>query len=322
MGDKPAVTLTLAGDEANLTRAFDRVGASSREMSDKVESSSKDMTNAGKRFDGLAEHTDEAERRSMGFKDSLDGLTSGLSVLGDSSLSTTDKLMGLGQAGADLFGGITNFLLPALGNLATFLAGPLRAAMTFISSHPLLIILGLITLAVIYLISQTDWFQQVATRVFNWVGNLVKTVFHASINFVVGLWQNLVAFVEDLPARIGRAFAGLGGIIAAAFKAGLNFAIELLNRGIDVINRLIYGVNLINPFGDIPNIPHIPRLHTGGVFHAEGGRGEGLALLRDGERVSAPGQGGGGGGPYQISVPLVQQIQAWFTDGTLVLEGR
>lgn len=320
MASKPSVTMTLAGDEKKLTDAFERVGKSSKDMADTVTSSGREMATTGGKLDALSEKTDEGERRSMGFKDTLDGLTGGLQTLGDSSLSTTDKLMGLGQSGADLFGGITNFLIPTIGNLAGTLRGPLASAMTFISAHPLLITFGLLALAVLLLISQTDMFQQVATRVFNWVGNLAKNVFGAAIDFIVGAWNGLIGFFEGLPGKIARALAGLGEAVGGAFKFALNLAIGYVNFWVDRANNLIHGINVINPFEDIPPIPHVPRLHSGGVFHASGG-GEGLALLRDGERVSTPGQGGGGG-PFEISVPLVEQIQAWFNDGTLTLVGR
>lgn len=322
MGDKPSVTLTLAGDEARLTQAFDRVGMASKSMSDDVASSSKSLTDSGSKFDAYAEKSDNAETKSQGFADVLTGAKDAMAAWGDESLSTSDKMIALGQAGADLAGGFTNFLIPAIGSLAGNLRGGLASAMTFISAHPLLITIGLLAAAVIFLITQTDWFQAVATRVFNWVGNLAKTVFGNSVQFVIDIWQRVIGFFEGLPGILGRALGSLGNMIGAAFKTGLNVAIDFLNWGIDRINNLIYGVNLINPFEDVPYIPHVPRLHTGGVFHSPGGRGEGLAMLRDGERVSAPGQGGEGGSGYQISVPLVEQIQAWFNDGTLVLVGR
>lgn len=322
MGNKPAVTLTLAGDERRLSEAFDRVGAASKQMADKVEDSSRGLVDSGSRFDDYAEKSDNAETKSQGFADVLTGAKDAMAAWGDESLSTSDKMIALGQAGADLAGGFTNFLIPAIGSLAGNLKGGLASAMTFIAAHPLLIVIGLLAAAVIFLITQTDWFQAVATRVFNWVGNLARGVFGNSVQFVIDIWQSVIGFFESLPGKIGGALGSLGRFIGDAFKGGLNVAVDFLNFGIDRINNLIYGVNVVNPFSDVPYIPHVPRLHGGGVFHADGG-GEGLALLRDGERVTAAGQGGSGGGTgYQISVPLVEQIQAWFYDGTLVLVGR
>jgi len=322
VASKPSVTMTLAGDEKKLTDAFERVGRSSKAMADEVGSSGREMAETGGKLGALGERTDEAERRSLGFKDTLDGLTSGFATLGDSSLSTTEKIMGMGQAGADFFGGVTNFLLPTLGNLAGFLKGPLSTAMTFVSSHPLLIVVGLLAAAFVLLWTQSDKFREIVTGAFTAAGKFAREVFGTAIDWIVDRWNGLVGWFRSLPGRIGEALAGLGEAIAGAFKFALNLAIGYVNWWIDRANNLIYGINVINPFEDIPYIPHVPRLHTGGVFHSSTASGEGLALLRDGERVTPAGQGGGGGGPYPITVELVEQIQAWFNDGTLVLVGR
>lgn len=323
MASKPSVTMTLAGDEKRLTDAFERVGDSGRKMADSVGSSSKDIERSSDRLGALGEKSDEAERRSLGFKDTLDGLTSGLSTLGDSSLSTTEKLMGLGQAGADFAGGVANFLLPTLGNFAGFLKGPLTTAMTFVSSHPLLIVVGLLVAAFVLLWTQSDKFREVVTNAFQVAGKFAREVFGAAIDWIVGAWNGMISWFQGLPDRIGRALSGLGEAVAGAFKFALNLAIGYVNWWVDRANNLIYGINVINPFEDIPYIPHVPRLHGGGVFHSPSG-GEGLALLRDGERVTPAGQGGsgGGGGPYVLTVALVEQIQGWLNDGTLVLVGR
>lgn len=319
MSDKPSVTLTLAGDEAKLTQAFARVGTASKSMSDDVAGASRSLTDSGSKFDAYAEKSDNAETKSQGFADVLTGAKDAMAAWGDESLSTSDKMVALGQAGADLAGGFTNFLIPAIGSLAGNLRGGLASAMTFIAAHPLLIVIGLLAAAVIFLITQTDWFQAVATRVFNWVGNLARTVFGNSVQFVIDVWQSVIGFFDRLPDRIARGLSGLGEAIAGAFKFALNLAIGYVNWWVDRANNLIYGINVINPFEDIPYIPHVPRLHTGGVFRSGGASGEGLALLRDGERVSAPGQGGGSGGEWRVSGngALAELIQRMFDTGEI-----
>lgn len=320
MGTKPSVTLTLAGDESKLTQAFDKVGAASKGMADKVGDSSKSMADAGSRFDAYAETTDNAETKSQGFADVLTGAKDAMAAWGDESLSTSDKMIALGQAGADLAGGFTNFLIPAIGSLAGNLRGGLASAMTFISAHPLLITIGLLAAAVIFLVTQTEWFQAVATRVFNWVGNLAKTVFGNSVQFVIDVWGNVISFFENLPGNVGKALGALGGIVTGAFKSAVNGLVDGLNWFVDhSVNWLIDRVNDVSGvvgIPAIPHIPHVPRLHTGGVFHA-GGSGEGLALMKDGERISAPGQGGGID-LYAIgSGPLADFLNALIADGML-----
>jgi hypothetical protein len=321
VSNKPAVVLTLAGDEKRLTESFDRVGAASKAMASQVDASSKAMSDSGSRFDAMTEKSDTAESRFTGFYDTLGGTTDALAAWNDESLSSTEKMIALGQAGADLAGGFTNFVIPAMASAASMMSGPLRMAMTFISSHPLLIVLGLITIAVIYLVTQTDWFQAVATKVFNWVGNLVKNVFGASIDWIVNRWNDVVGFFQRLPENIGKALSGLGGFFEKAFKGGMNIVIGILNWGIDRVNDIIDGINIVSPWEDIRHVPHIARMHTGGVYRAPNGN-EGLALLKDGEQVSAPGQGGGGTLRVVGTGALAELIQAMITDGSIQLEGR
>lgn len=68
--------------------------------------------------------------------------------------------------------------------------------------------------------------------------------------------------------------------------------------------------------------PGIPKFHDGGVFKAPSGRGEGLALLRDGERVLTPGQSAGSGNSYSVTIvandispeAVKRAIRAWERD--------
>ena len=53
--------------------------------------------------------------------------------------------------------------------------------------------------------------------------------------------------------------------MAGILKGALNAAIGGLNKGIDLVNKGIGIVNKINPFDDIPNIPHIPAMAAGGI---------------------------------------------------------
>lgn len=324
MANKPAVVLDIAGDEKKIVDSFDRAGRAGESFADKVDAASREAEKAGRRFDELAEKSDTVDTRAMGFRDTLTGLQDTMKGLSDPTLSFQDKLLTLGFGIGDLASGFTNVLFPAMASGAEFMRGPLSAAMTFISSHPLLITLGLLAAAVIFLISQTDWFQAVATRVFNWVGHLAQDVFGATIGWIVDRWTGLVDWFEHLPDRLGSALGSLGGILRDVFKGAINFLVEGLNWYVDhTLNFLIDRINDVTGVVGIPDIHHIPsipKLHTGGVFHASGG--EGLAMLRDGERVSAPGQGGGVVVRVTGSGALAEIIQGWFTDGTLIAESR
>jgi hypothetical protein len=82
--------------------------------------------------------------------------------------------------------------------------------------------------------------------------------------------------------------SGAASFVGDVAKNVVNSIIDFINRNmIDGLNDLleftIAGIT-INP----PDIPRIPRLHEGGIFAAPSG--EGLALLRDQERVITPEQ--------------------------------
>lgn len=118
--------------------------------------------------------------------------------------------------------------------------------------------------------------------------------------------DGIIQFFKDLPGRITEQMAAIGGAalsvgkevikklgeglsnvvefagdigaaVAKAVKDAINFLIDKVN------NALEFTIN--GPFGTsfTVNPTDIPRLHTGGIF--DSGRGEGLALLKDGEGV-------------------------------------
>lgn len=315
MAGKPTVTLTLAGDEKKLTEAFDRVGTASKQMGDKVDSSSKSMTDAGDRFDSVTESVDGAEGKFMGFHDVLDGVKGGLETLADPSASLTDKLIGLGQAGADIAGGMASFLLPAIQGIWTKLMATtaattaLTAAQTlwngvttagaavmrllnaaFVASPIGWLILGIgaIVTAFILLWNKSEGFR----NFFIGMWNGIKSVVGAVVDWIKSVWNGIPGFFRGIGEAIGGIFSGIGNAIKNAFKGALNGVITVLNGIIWGINKLIYGINLVNPFDDIPSIPSIPKLHTGGVVPGMPGT-EVPIMAMAGEHVSTSSQGGG-----------------------------
>jgi len=285
MASKPTVTLTLAGDEDKLTDSFDKVGQASKQMADKVDDSSKDMRSAGSGFDSLTESADGAESKFMGFHDVLDGVKGGLETLSDPSASLTDKLIGLGQAGADIAGGLASFLIPALSSMWTTLTTTVIPAVwsftTALLANPITwVVLGIAALiGVLYLLG-VRW-----DDIKNIVGNVV--------GWIVDRWNGLMSWFAGVPGWFGRIFSGIGDAISGAFKSVINWIIDRLNWLIGVANKVIYGINVVNPFSDIPSIPNIPRMHTGGVVPGSPGT-ETMAILQAGETVASAGSSAGG----------------------------
>jgi phage-related protein len=111
-----------------------------------------------------------------------------------------------------------------------------------------------------------------------------------AVDWVRGAWDGIVGFFAAMPGRIGAALSGLGGVIAGAFKGAVNAAIDAVNWALDhSFNFLIRQANaVLSAVGGprVPEIPHIPRLASGGVMARAG-----LALVgeRGRELVSLPG---------------------------------
>jgi hypothetical protein len=84
------------------------------------------------------------------------------------------------------------------------------------------------------------------------------------------------------------------GLVDGA-KAAMNGAIWVINRGIDALNWIIGGLDLL-PGVNIGKLGHIPKFHTGGIVPGVAGS-EMLAVLQGGEKVipaTGPPQTGGG----------------------------
>jgi hypothetical protein len=191
-----------------------------------------------------------------------------------------------------------------------------------------------------------DWIKQTSAAVWNWIKSTIKSIveaisgFFAKWNlpkliqenwekikagaravkdFLINTWNNIVAFFRGLPSKISSAVSGMWDGIKNAFRSAVNWIIRKWNNlSISIGGGKILGVS-------IPKItvstPNIPLFHDGGVFHAQGGRREGLALLRDGETVLPPGRAtsaapvyitinaGLGADPNAISKAVVQALQ-------------
>lgn len=130
--------------------------------------------------------------------------------------------------------------------------------------------------------------------------------FHNVVSGISNGVDSIVGFITGLPGRVLGAAVGFGKAILSGILNGLGSAagavgsfVDSIARGLkNVINSTIIDPlrnfhftisalgfsHTFQPFGSIP------RLHSGGEFMSQGGRGEGLALLRDHETVRTPEQ--------------------------------
>jgi len=151
--------------------------------------------------------------------------------------------------------------------------------------------------------------------------------FQAIVNFVQGLPGKLLGFATQLlnaGAKLGGKIItgiidGLSGFASGAAGFAGDAVAAIAGIGKDALNGIIGAINdlfpdeigrievkgfTVFPGIDLPDNP-IPSLHSGGRFQAPVPGGEGLAILRDGERVSSRGSlasRGGSGQTIQILI--------------------
>jgi hypothetical protein len=136
------------------------------------------------------------------------------------------------------------------------------------------------------------WNKSAAFRdFFIGVWNGIKSTVGGVIDWIKGAWNGMTTFLSNFVTGVGNIFAGIGNAIKGGFKSAINWVIDMLNHVIDFFNKIIYGINVVSPFSDIPNIPHIPRMHTGGVVPGMPGQ-EVPIMAMAGEHVSTSSQGG------------------------------
>jgi hypothetical protein len=283
MASKPSVTLTFAGDSDKLTRAMGEVGGASERLGRQVGDASEKMRHAGASAESLAERTDTAETRATGFADTLSGVTDGLAAWGDESLSTQDKMIAMGQAGADLAGGMTGFLIPAIAAMSTGLKVHLLTAMNFVAAHPLVFALLAIAAILIWLLVPMDRVKAAFMSAFNAMGDIAVRVGH----WIMDVWRGVIDWFDKAPERFRAMMGGVGEAIKGAFKSAFNFVADLWNNG---IGRLSFSIPSWVPIigGNSFAMPHIPRFHGGGTVPGMPGE-EVLILAQAGERVTRAG---------------------------------
>lgn len=275
----PTVTLTFAGDSANLEKTFDRVGESAQSMSSEVGRASNRMADSSSALDRFGEAADETDTRAMGFRDTITGLSDAMAYFNDDSLTTEERLLTLGFAVGDLASGIYNFIIPSIKALSGWLRIGLGGAMTFIQKHPLALALTALAGVFVLLWTNSETFRDIVTGVFNAVWSVVKSV----AGWIVGRWKWAVGVMSSAARSLGRFFSGIWDSLKSGAKTALNFVIDILNRAIGALNTLINGINYI-PGVSIPHIPTIPRFHQGGKVPGAPGT-EMLAILQAGETV-------------------------------------
>lgn len=187
------------------------------------------------------------------------------------------------------------------------LAAARMALAWFIALGPIGWVIALVVGLVALIIANWDKVKKFTVDAFNAIKDKVVGAFNAVVDKVKSGIGTVVDFVKGLPGKILSALGNLGSLLlnaggdlirglvngiskAASFVGDVAGSIFRAVRGFineQVIDRL-NGFLEFTIMGVTVNPPDIPRLHSGGVFTADGG--EGLALLRDDELVATPEQ--------------------------------
>lgn len=217
------VRTTFTGDDSDLQKAFNDVGSGAKEMASDVGAASKRMADdSGGASRDIAGAVDSSEGKFRGLSDTIQG--SGDVMEG----FRTGNVALMATGFADLAGGMTQLVIPALTALKGFLLTGLAPAMTAISAHPLIagILIGGAIIAGLILLEKK-----------------------------FGVVSTAIGFVKD---AAGGLLEALGSVVRA-FR-------DLWNSTVGGRGFSIGGVDLPGPF-DIPGFElRIPRLHSGGVM--------------------------------------------------------
>lgn len=215
----------------------------------------------------------------------------------------------------------STFIRTGLGSALTFLVGP--------GAPIALVVLALagIGLIVYEIIKHWEPIKQFFSEALKGIA-LIFTDAKESIfgvwsdlkSGIVGMWGAVKGALEPIiSSMVGKWEGFKNGVLGVwnGIVGGIKSAVNVI---IGAINMLIRGMNKIN--FSVPdwvpkiggqswgiNISEIPKLHGGGTYKAPPGYTEGLALLKDGERVT----------PAGASSPAeVQQVQH---SGTITVKG-
>lgn len=297
------LVVEVDGDVSGATSAMSTLESKASSSAANTESSLQKVS------DGF----DTTDTRAMGLADTVGGLSDTFTALTDPTLSTSDRLVALGQGVSDLASGFVNFLIPVVGqygaalvkgtvalakNTAATVAsrtaavagavatGAVTAAQWLwnaaMTANPIgLIIVGIAALiaAIVWLVMNWDKVRAAGAAAWDWI----KNAWSGAGDFFKRIWENL----------------------PAAAKYAFNKVAGWWNNS---IGRIGFTVPTWVPVvgGKTFSVPDIPLLAKGGIVTGptlamigEGGNDEAVIPLPKGMR-----DGMLGGGPQELTIRL------------------
>lgn len=188
--------------------------------------------------------------------------------------------------------------------IATVATAAWGAVMAIATSPITLIVIGvgLLIAAIVYLATQTQFFQKtwdviwgaikatvsfVVDNIKNRISDMV-TVWSGGWNMARSAADKVSGFVTSIPGKIGSAFSGIASTISAPFRSAFNWISDAWNN---TVGRLSWTVPDWVPGVGGRNIsaPKLPKFHAGGTVQGIPGQ-EVATVLQAGETVISRGQ--------------------------------
>jgi len=166
----------------------------------------------------------------------------------------------------------------------------------------------------------------VIKNVWGGIGDWIKNLWDTVYNYLSNIWNSIVDYGISVWRRFTTGLANVFGGITQTMKAFVNIFINAINWVINAMNKFSVTIpDWVPQFGGKTwgfNIPNIPTLHEGGIYKAPTPGGEGLALLKDKEVVSKPGELGGNKVYITIAPGAVQISANYLTDDVIENAGK
>ncbi|TDB71805.1 hypothetical protein E1211_15215 [Micromonospora sp. 15K316] len=160
------------------------------------------------------------------------------------------------------------------------------------SANPIgivIVAIGALVGAIIWIATQTTWFQDLWGAIWGKIGEPVK----AAWDWIKKITTTAFNWYISLPGKIGRAFGKIGGLISSPFRSAFNSVSRAWNA---TVGRLSWTVPGWVPGvgGNSISAPRLPTFHSGGTVPGRPGENV-LAVLQAGEQIKSPSASGGGG---------------------------
>jgi hypothetical protein len=223
--------------------------------------------------------------------------------------------------------------------IATVATAAWGVVMAIATSPITLIVVGVALLvgAIIYLATQTDFFQKTWDVIWNSIKatisfvvdsvkeriNALVTVWRAGWDMVGSIAESAKNFLTSIPGKIGSAFSSIADTISRPFKSAFNWIADAWNNTVGRLSWTVPGwVPVVG--GNTISAPKLPKFHSGGVVPGPAGA-ETLAILQAGEEVTSRGQAAMQPSRVELSVApgadsaLAALLMKLVRDGTLQL---